>query len=636
MQMTGCKAAIKLPRLISDGMVLQRSNSTRIWGCSDPRDILRIRFKDQSIHAVADALGRWSTMLCIPEAGGPYEMEIRSSSGEIRLIKDILVGEIWIASGQSNMELPMERVKDHYPQEMIDAGNDNLRLFKITESYDFKGPREELTSGSWQHVQPDTLPGFSAVSYFFQKRLNLDLGVPIGIINASLGGSPAEAWMSEEMLAGFEGYHTVLEQYRQEGYVQERLKHNEVAADAWYATIKHADRGICDGMDPWYGEQVDMAQWKSIDLPCFFENAGLEDFIGAIWFRKTIHIPADKIGKQAALWLGTIVDSDETYVNGRLIGSTGYQYPPRKYSIPEDCLKPGDNTLVMRVICNDGRGRATPGKVYRIFNEDFSIDLQGEWHYRIGCRQETPFPQIDFVSWKPTGLYNAMLAPCHPYTIRGVIWYQGESNTTRQPENYQYLFGRLITGWREKWQQGDFPFLFVQLPNFGIDLDDDSNWPLIREAQRQVSIIPNAGMVTAIDLGEYNDLHPLNKKPVAQRLALAARALAYGEEVEYSGPVPAGFDCEPGKCSIDFDHLGGGLDSKDYPRVDRVKVMDQSGDRIEADARIVDTRLQVTWDSSFEACVLQYAYENNPEGALLFNKEGFPASPFVLYFENLQ
>ncbi len=627
-------AGIKLPRLIGDGMVLQRSNSTRIWGFSDPRDILRIRFREESIHAVADASGRWSTMLCIPQAGGPYEMEIRSSSGEIKLIKDILVGEVWIASGQSNMELPMERVKDRYLQELLGGSNDNLRLFKIAESYDFSGPREELTSGSWLHTTPDSLPSFSAVSYFFQKRLNRELGVPIGIINASLGGSPAEAWMGEEMLAGFEGYQTVLDQYRQDGFVHERLKRNESAANGWYAVLQEKDEGLRDPACPWHSEQISMADWKPINVPCFFEEAGLEKFIGALWIRKTFRMPAGKEGKQAMLWLGTIVDSDEAYINGQLIGATGYQYPPRKYPVPEGCLKPGDNTIVLRILCNDGRGRVTPDKIYRIFNEDFSLDLDGEWHYRIGCRHETPFPEIDFVAWKPTGLYNAMLAPCHPYTIRGAIWYQGESNTTREPKNYEQLLRRLICGWREKWQQGDFPFLYVQLPNFEIDLDADSGWPLIREAQRRVLNIANTAMVTAIDIGEYNDLHPVNKKAVGERLALAARALAYGEALDYSGPVPVHVAWEPGKCRIGFDHLGGGLDSKDYPKVDWVKVVDDSGRRIETDVRIVDDELQATWDPDFEACSLQYAYENNPQGALLFNKAGLPASPFVLDFKN--
>jgi sialate O-acetylesterase len=627
MEITMKKQPIRLPRLISDGMVLQRGEKTNIWGWADPEEEITLKFMQKQWHTTVDAVGKWSVVLEKLVVGGPYDMEIQTSFGENRVVRDILIGDVWICSGQSNIELPMDRVKDQFLEDVKICENPFIRLFKIQEHYDFHGPIEELSSGTWEAASCENILRFSALSYYFEKFMQESTGVPIGVINASLGGSPIEAWMSEEMLEAFEGYDKVIAKYRDDDFIKKALKEEEKVPTDWHKELTHMDLGL-KGENPWYAVNVEDEAWEEMRLPTFFDKEGLKNFNGAIWFRKKVNVPQSMMGKNAKLWLGTIVDSDETYWNGIQIGSTGYKYPPRKYEVPSELLKEGENTLAIRIVCNKGLGRFTPDKVYRLFNDQEGVELTGVWKYKIGATT-SPLEDTSFVRWKPTGLYNGMLAPCHLYTIRGFLWYQGESNT-KAPKGYEKLFEKMIVSWRSKWGQGDLPFIYVQLPNFEIDLQEDGSWPKLREAQRQTLKVPNTAMVVAIDVGEANDLHPLNKKDLGYRASLAARALALGEEIEYSGPVLEEASVCNGQVVLRFSRAIGGLKTGDGEALKHFEIAGDDQIFVQAKAQIKESEVILWHEDILAPAAIRYAYVNNPIGGLLYNQQGLPASPFFI------
>lgn len=622
---------LQLSRLFSDGMVLQRNTPIKIWGFAPAGAKISIRFLEVHEKAVTDESGKWELFLPELEAGGSYEMVITSEDGEEKRIRDIFIGDVWIASGQSNMELSMERLKDLYPEDIVECYNSKIRLFKVAECYDFHRPKEDLDTGEWQMAKPETILNFSAVSYYFEKYMYEYQPVPIGIINVSLGGSPIEAWLREEALAEFKQYRDTLKRYQDDSYLQEQVKQNEEDMKVWMNKLNETDNGSTARI-PWYSHTLEDLTWEEAFLPDFFENIGIKDFIGAVWFRKKVRIPSSMIKDEVRLWLGTIVDSDIVFINGVEAGSTKYQYPPRKYTIPPNLLKAGENTIAIRVVCENGKGRFTPGKWYGLFTKNHCISLEGRWKYRIGCfiekRRDT-----NFVNWKPTGLYNGMLAPCIPYTIKGFLWYQGEANT-KSPREYKGLFTKLIQDWREQWQQGDLPFLYVQLPNFSIDLPkENSGWPEIREAQLQTLALPKTAMVTAIDLGEENDLHPLQKKEIGYRFSLAARALAFGDKVEYAGPLVDSASQRKNEVILQFSHAENEMEWKNGTVVSCVQIAGSNSIFYPANVKIEGKEMIVWSDLVSKPIEVRYAYENSPTGALLYNKEGLPASPFRIKIE---
>lgn len=642
--------AFKLPRLISDGMVLQQKKKVRIWGWDEPGKKVMVSFLGEEEVAVTDTMGRWELWLRTLEPGGPYCMHISDESGMEAVLTDVWVGDVWMCSGQSNMELPMRRVKDRYPEEIRNCRNPAIRTFKITEHTDYHGPLSDHLSGEWKEVREETILDFSATAYFFAREYCQLTKVPVGLINASLGGSRIESWMSRQMLTGYDELLALADRYADDAFVAGRVRQNEQNHTEWLERLYQKDLGM---QESWEQEAVDLGQWKELEVPCFFRNTSLAGFIGSVWLRRIFMVPAEFAGKEAHLWLGTMVDSDKVYVNGVLVGQTEYQYPPRKYEVPEGLLREGENTVVIRLQCENGEGRITPGKDYAIWNEYGRIDLTGTWLYRIGAECEQIAP-TDFVNWKPTGLYNGMTAPCHPYTIAGVLWYQGEANA-HMPEcmDYADLMKRLVEGYRREWGEPDLPFFYVQLPNFQIHIycgskeEGDSCWAEFREQQRKALEIPGTGMVVAIDLGEDNDLHPLNKKDVGKRLALMAYSRLYGLVLECGGPrveqvlmqnetgdeqkaasekpfrlVLTCADCEDGLYARSGDK---GAEVKDF------ELLNEKGERYTAKAQIRGNEILLTVSGMETKPVeLRYCFDFTNKGALIYNKQGFPMSPFVM------
>lgn len=625
---------LKLSRLISDGMILQQRKKCKIWGFDVPGRKVMVSFLGEEYVTAADEKGNWEVELKEQDWGGPYVMLISDDAGNEKIIENILIGEVWFCSGQSNMELPMERVKDKYPEEIRACANSAIRTFKITEHADFHGPLQDVLTGEWKMADTDTILQFSATAYFFATALYERIGVPIGLINASLGGSRIESWMSRKMLEGYEDFLALADQYGEEGFIEERQKQNAAQSEAWHRNLDEKDKGFLEG---WQNEEVDLQEWKEVSLPFFFRETELADCIGCIWFRRKFTVPKEMAGKPARLFLGTIVDSDIVYINGVQTGRTEYQYPPRKYDVPEGLLREGENTMVIRVKCERGKGRFTPDKKYALFTETEEVDLTGIWQYRIGALCEA-IPETDFVNWKPTGLYHGMTAPCHKYTIAGIIWYQGESNT-HVPDIYLDLQERMIKGYRAAWQEEKLPFYYVQLPNFAIDLyDSDADetgcgWPSVRELQRQALKIPDTGMVVSMDLGEDNDLHPLNKKDLGFRLALLAAAGVYGQDVEYTGPVPETIDWkeEENLIVITCSHTGEGMYAQSQRKEKRItdfEVAGEDGRFYPALAQIHKDRILVSCKEVVKPEQIRFCFKNTADGALIYNGAGLPMSPF--------
>ena len=618
-------AQLVLPKLISDGMVLQRNEEVKIWGWADPEESVEVTFLDSVYTTTANGSGEWAVHLHPAEAGGPYDIEVES--GNRQTIKDVMVGEVWIASGQSNMELSMYRVSPLYKDEIATANYPDIRYFEVPKRYDFDRPAEDLSSGEWVPADTTNILQLSAVSYFYAKHLHETLGVPVGIINSSLGGSPVEAWMSEEALEPFSAHYQEALRFKDDNLIEQIETADQQRISQWHETSFENDAGY-QAKEPWYSTSTDDSDWNTMTIPGFWADEEAGPVNGVVWFRREIEIPESVAGKSAKLEMGRIVDADSVFVNGVFVGNTTYQYPPRWYDIPGDLLKQGKNQITVRVVNERGRGGFFFDKPYEITNGTDTIDLKGKWKYRVGTEME-PLQGQTFVRWKPLGLYNAMIAPLTDYRIKGAIWYQGESNAD-QPQEYHELFSAMIADWREKFGQGEFPFLYVQLPNFmePSSEPDDSNWALLREAQLNTLTSPNTGMAIAIDIGEWNDIHPLNKKDVANRLALAARNIAYNEDLEYSGPVYQSMRIEEDKIRLFFDHTGSGLTVLGGDELNHFAIAGEDGEFKWAQAEIDGDEVVVWNDDIKKPLYVRYAWADNPENANLYNKEGLPASPF--------
>jgi sialate O-acetylesterase len=618
---------VRLPKLISDGMVLQRDTDVKIWGWASADEHVRLRFLDSTFHAVANAEGEWELMLSDLKAGGPYTMTIMA--GNTITINDILIGDVWLCSGQSQMDINMYRVSPLYGEEIKNAGNPHIRYFTVPGVYDFNGPQKDLHSGSWESVSQDNILNISAIAYFFADELYRKYNIPIGLIRSSMGGSPAEAWMSEDAVKKFPVHYAEAAKFKDTAYISQIQKADTKRSHDWYTEMNRTDEGYKDPRMPWYKPEVSVSAWQVMSVPGYWADGELGNVNGTVWFRKDIELPASLAGKPAKLNLGRIVDADSAFANGVYVGSVGYQYPPRRYTIPEKLLRPGKNTLVIRLISNSGKGGFVPDKPYELIIGSDTIDLKGDWHYRPGSKMP-PMQGQTFVRFKPTGLYNGMIAPLNNFALKGVIWYQGESNTGR-PEEYATLFPALINNWRDKRNQGNFPFLFVQLHNFmeSYDYPTESNWALTREAQLKALSLPNTAMAVAIDLGEWNDIHPLNKKDVAHRLALAAEKLAYNnEDVVFSGPVYQTMQTEGDSIILTFSGTGGGLIIKGGGVPDYFAIAGHDRKFTWGKAKIVDNKVVVWSEKIHDPIAVRYAWADNPEGANLYNKEGLPASPF--------
>ena len=621
---TSAFTQVRMPKLISDGMVLQRGITLKIWGWASAGEAISVVFKEKAYTAKADQQGNWTVLLPAQKEGGPYNLHVKATN-EI-IIKNILVGDVWLCSGQSNMELTMERLKYKYADEIIGADNSEIRQFTVPDIYDFKKPQDDVAAGQWVAATGKNIYSFSGVAWFFAKELYKKYKIPIGLINSALGGSPAEAWISEEAIKKFPVYYKEAQKFRNDTLIDSIEKEDKRVSSNWYKLLNETDEGL---KSKWIDPAVEDTGWTEFTVPGYWPGTGTGFLNGSVWFRKKIEVPAAMIGKPAKLELGRIVDADSVFINGKFVGTTGYQYPPRRYELPADILKEGSNAIVVRIISNSGSGGFVPGKRYELTAIHDTVDLKGIWTYKTGAIMQ-PLPAQTFIRWKPVGLYNAMIAPLIKYSIKGVIWYQGEANTSH-PGNYKELMQTLIDDWRKKWKQGDFPFIYVQLANFmeAKPSPGESNWAELRQQQFDLLTLHNTAMAVAIDIGEWNDIHPENKKDVGIRLALQAEHIAYGDtKIVASGPLYRSIKAEGNKIILSFSNTGTGLLAKGNKDLQQFAVAGKDGKYEWAKAIIKGNKVIVWSDNVPHPVFVRYAWADNPEGANLYNSKGLPASPF--------
>lgn len=533
------QAKVVLPSVFTDNMVLQQKTDITFYGDATKNKQLTVKtgWNGKEYHTEADGQGKWSLKIPTPAAGGPYE--ITFSDGKKLQLKNVMIGEVWFCSGQSNMEMPVAgwgKVMN-YEQEIAEAAYPAIRLFQVKKNTSLAPLKEvESTLGGWQECSSATVPEFSALAYFYARALWKELNVPIGVIDCTWGGTPAEAWTNHETLRQVMGFREEMDKLERLGFDPNRMEqaYSEERAH-WQSLFTEKDKGMENGKLCWTAPSLSEEDWQTISLPGYWEGKGLKDFDGIIWFRRSLEIPAEWAGKPLTLRLGMIDDEDITYFNGVEIARGAGYMTPRTYTIPAKLVKAGKAVLAVRVSDFGGEG-GIHGKAEELYVEADGkrISLAGDWKYRIGLSLKgfppAPVSPIQSSSY-PTVLFNAMVKPWTAFPIKGVIWYQGEANVGRS-EQYGDLFPALITDWRRQWRS-NFPFYFVQLANFmeSKKIQPNSEWAALREAQTKALKLDQVGMAVTIDIGLADDIHPKNKQEVGRRLALLALAGSYGKNV---------------------------------------------------------------------------------------------------------
>jgi sialate O-acetylesterase len=639
-------AAITLPPMFGDHMVLQRGMAVPVWGKANPNEHVTVEFAGRKVTATADEKGDFVAKLPAMELGSAASLSVSGAVGKPKVFEDVIVGDVWVCSGQSNMGFLVKQGKDAAKE--IDAAKyPNIRFFRVPTVTSTQ-PTKELHA-AWEVCSPKAAGDSSAVAYFFGRDISEMEKVPVGLIQNAWGGMPAESFTSEEALKSDPDFAPLLARKKQpsEKDAENAKKQFEVANKQWEKRYLRKDEGNKGLGEGWAKPDADESDWKAMKLPQHWEDTGLK-IDGAVWFRKEIEIPAAWAGKELTLTLGGIDDTDNTYFNGVEVGKTEGQLAvlvQRKYTVPADLAKAGKAVIAVRVfdMMSDG-GFYGPGVAMQLgaAADDAvkPISLEGEWKYKVekafdqpaSVPPRPPQPAAANAPFLASNIYNAMVYPIIPYAIKGAIWYQGESNADRA-EQYRKLFPTMIRDWRNQWKQGEFPFLFVQLANFGNGHPrpmepGDSNWAELREAQSMTLVaVPNTGMAVTVDIGDGKDIHPKNKQDVGKRLALSAEKVAYAKGgVEYSGPMYEVMKVEGGKIRVTFDHAKG-LKTKDGQPPKGFQIAGKDEKFVWAEAKI-DGSDVIVWSDQVEAPVsVRYGWGDDPVVSL-YNGAELPASPF--------
>ncbi|MFM1548658.1 MAG: sialate O-acetylesterase [Lentisphaeria bacterium] len=635
---------MKLAALFSDGMILQQGQTVKVWGWDTPGNNVTVALNGSAADAVADAEGRFICELPAMDYGGPYEMRVCGS--EEIVVVDILVGEVWLCSGQSNMEWALQDCANGDAEVEL-ADYPQIRLFQVPT---LTGADERVDlQEKWQACTPAAAAGFSGVGYFFGRELHRTRNVSIGLINASVGGTRAEAWTSREKLLSMPHYAEMIAAY-DAGLenLDEALAAYAKAQTAWEKENLPADPGN-NGFELGYADtDYDDSAWREMEPPGSWQSKG-ENYSGVFWFRREIDIPQDWDGKQLLLSLGELDKWDETYFNGEKVGGLSRDddpnawIVPRRYTVPGNLVKPGRAIVATRVFSHMYAGGfvGQPTALYLspAGDNEQRLPLTGAWNFHV----EHDFGFVDLSDLdlpeepmgpgnqnSPSVLFRNMINPLVGYGIRGTIWYQGESNAWQGVAmHYHQLFSAMIADWREQWGY-DFPFYFVQLANFaetGI-----SEWPILRQCQTDTLQVPGTGMAVIVDIGESNDIHPRNKQDVGKRLSLIARHHIHGEDIEYSGPVAKAAEAAENGCRITFSHAEAGLKIGGDKLVG-FEVAGDDGSFSPADATIEGAAVLVTSELLSSPETVRYAWAGDPV-CNLYNNAGLPAAPFLQNITN--
>jgi sialate O-acetylesterase len=628
----GAQAVLVLPRIFGDGIVVQRGVRIPVWGRAQPGAVVSVTLASGKASTTTDIAGWWEISLPALPAGGPFELVVRSG-GASTVLHDVLVGDVWVASGQSNMEFSVSVANDA-DREIAAAHDPQLRHFTVPNSYG-DTPEEDVVGGAWQPADPQHVGSFSAVAYYFSRDLRRSVGVPIGIIHTSWGGANIETFTSRRALGLTDSAWNALVQ-------RERARGETIRNDLRrkIGSLPTEDRGTVMGRPTWADPSLDDASWADIKVPSYWELVGWEDLDGVAWYRTSFMLSAEDVGRGVRLNLGPVDDNDATYLNGVEIGRTNGYAALRSYVVPSTALRAGRNVLAIRVEDTGGNGglNGRSDQVYVDVGGEHRL-IGGTWKFAVGAVALKEDGQR--INKIPTFLYNLMIHPLLRVPIKGVIWYQGESNANSdaQAAVYRAQFATMITSWRAEWSGtgGDFPFLWVQLPNYGM-IDSvppqHAGWAILRESQSAALALPNTGQAIAIDLGAPGELHPKNKQDVGMRLALVARSLVYGQKVVSSGPVFRRQTVRGGRIEAEFDPKGGAMVSHVFggpdlgSRVTGFAIAGADGRFVWADARLEGNRVVVWSDAVPKPVAVRYAWANSPAGPSLYNSSGLPAAPF--------
>jgi len=624
--------------LFQDNMVIQRNMRVPVWGWAAPGSKIKVEMNGKSAVATAGSDGRWEARIGKFSAGGPYTLTI--SGPQTVTLKNVLVGDVWICSGQSNMEMGITQAKDG-KQEIASGNYPQIRLFTIEKK--LSGVPEKLLSGKWQECSSESLAsqgywggGFSAVGYFFGRDLYKALNVPIGLVQVTWGGTFAESWISDSCLDTIPSMHPSVERYRRN--VKERgqpgYNFNRTLVTWFESNVPKNASG-----ENWNSPKLNDSDWKNAKMPTTWEGFGLTAKDGLAWFRKTVDLPDDWNGKEAVLHLGMVSDADCIWVNGHRVGSTWGYFMQRDYKVSAGMLHAGKNVITIGdlspfIVGGGFLSGADALHLDRVDDPKKSISLAGEWKYKFVKSFDEAVDAPIKIEDDPNiicSIYNGMVAPMDRFAIKGVAWYQGESNVA-YAYRYRTLLTTLIENWRSQFASGEFPFLIVQLANWQPTSDDviDGRFTEVRNAQLQVfKSVSHTGLASAIDIGEADNIHPKNKQEVGRRLALSALAVAYKQKIEHSGPIYRSMKVEGSRIRVFFDHLGGGLVAKDSPegKVKGFIISGADGKFVWADAVIDGNSVLVSSPKVMKPTAIRYAWKMNPV-CNLYNKTGLPASPF--------
>ncbi len=614
-------ANVRMPLLFSDGMVLQRNKPIPIWGWADANEKVEVHFNKQTKSIIADKNGKWMIKLDAEKAGGPFELIITGKNKIV--IANVLVGEVWICSGQSNMEFQVFKTMNA-TEEINDSNYPMIRHFGVAQ--DMSGtPKLDLKQGKWEVCGKETVGNFTAVGYYFAKKLYAELKIPIGIINTSWGGTCVETWTSRQA-------------FEKSDYFKDMIAN--VPQVDMQAAFEVYQKSVLDNINKIQGFDVSMenedqfkdpnfqdTKWPEIKVPSLWENQQLGNIDGVVWMRKTIVLSAEQAKKEAVLYLSKVDDEDQTYVNGVLVGTNNLWDKQRIYKIPENVLKEGKNVIAVRIADYTGGGGiyGDPADL-RIDFKDSNLPLEGLWKFNVVQVKISISPNT-----YPSLLYNAMVNPLIPYAFQGVLWYQGEANVWRANQ-YKKAFPLMINDWRSKWNQGNFPFYFVQLSTyneFNGNSKVGSRWAELREAQTQTLQLPNTGMAVTTDIGNAKDIHPTNKQDVGKRLAAIALNNVYRKKMVYSGPMYKSMEIKGNQILLSFSNIGSGLSASDNS--ESLKGFEIAGaDKVfySAKAIIKDNKVIVSCESVPNPVAVHYGWADDDTEINLFNKEKFPASPF--------
>ena len=632
-------AKVTMPKLFQSGMVVQRGKLIPVWGHADAGEAVTVRFNKKVYQTTADADGRWRVDLPKMKAGGPYQLTVNDQT-----IDSILVGDVWLLSGQSNIDVTIERVYPQYTQEIDNYENNEIRLFRVQNETSTHGVKEDIrhTNINWKPVNKQNAWFFSAAGYFLGKRMFQTNKVPQGIIVNSWGGTPIEAWISEDSLkADYPMLIKKLQMYQNDNYVRAQMQANGAANQQWESILNQTDPGYAD-------VAVDETSWQQID-----QNNWTWRGTGSVWLRQHITIDKQHAGKPARLLLGTLFDRDVTYLNGKQIGQTGYQYPPRRYDIPEGMLKEGDNVIAIRFINKFGAVHFIPEKPYMLCFGDDRLSqnpmpkdvqpLSQLWKMKVGAEMpQCPSSDVSLQNL-PTTLYNAVLYPLAPYAINGVVWYQGESNTGN-PAPYADHLKKLMGSWRDRWNDQQMPFVIVQLANYDGRQQTgfprpitpqtepvNSGWAQLREAQRVVAKADAKAELAVInDLGETVDIHPLRKKEVAERIGLCFDKLLYNNKVKLS-PEVVSTQVSDAAIQLTLDQP---IQEGDLYTFEVCNNGNNTYQNVPAVGKGNVITLLVPQASQASALKIRYAWKDDPKQANVRSLSGLPMSSFELSINN--